>query len=1008
MADSLESKHEEEADSLLLQVFQMAITHQITDSVLLADIYHRQGKYFDRHQKYKDALLSFDKSISIKINISVPDSALIAQSYNYKGIAYMRLYYFDSALICFNQVLELLSEETKFKRDLYDVNLNIGITHAITGNYDKAYSYFQKAYNILQTSDIVKDSLLVAGFYLNYGLMATSVGKTNEAIEYYAISEEYYKNIRSERYITIAAINTNKGMNAYYNYDFPKAKLFTSNALDIYIENLDFETGVPRTLYNLGSFSIRTGNYSEALLYSKQGLSYSPDNDLRLLLTLNLARSYKLLDQPDEANTHYRQTLQLLKLENISKTRATKVYEQYAEFLFYSNQPDSGYLYLQKSLKESRRLYGPLSNQNAQLITTIGDYFLDNKEQPDSALLYYRKAITLWNNSDSLQLDNYNKTLKSKAFAGEARSLAALAKKTGQLPHLLQSEKAFGKVLDQMLSLSLTLSTENKLVLGDMLKPLYQQAIGVEYLLFKKTGDIAYLHKAFKFAESAKSAALLASVNTQYALKTADLPDKVFNFENQIKNEMATLQRILAAEKEKKTPDERKIPYYNHRLLGLMNRYDSLIHQIEIEYPKYYELKYNSGVAGVQEITDHLNMNEVFIEYELTDTTLYRILLGPSGTRFDATRVDSNFFDALTRLISLKNTHIEVENRQRYSQFKQDAHLVYNLLLGNAGLETNDHRITIVPDGLLGYLPFEILIESNPPATTSGEIDYCNLPYVIIHHPISYAPSGTLKYNPFFSKKHQNGINNMLAFAPLYQGKSKPGKVEEGARSNQSHDFGSLPYAKKEAVEVSALMNGKAITDSLATKETFKRIAGKYGLLHLAMHTHINDTLPMMSKLVFYDEKNDSLSPYLNIYEIYGLSLNAKQVTLSACNTGSGKFKKGEGIMSLARGFLFAGVPSIVMTLWEVQDENGALLMNNYYQFLKDGLPKDVALQQAKISVLKHANMAKSHPFFWSSYVLMGDTTPIVNNQKNYALWIGGLIIIGIILFYSFRKQTHD
>ena len=1003
VADSLESKHQEEADSLLLQAFQMAMTHQITDSVMLADIYHRQGKYFDRHQKYKDALLSFDKSISIKINLPVPDSALIAQSYNYRGIAYMRLYHFDSALICFNQVLELLSDKTKYKRDLYDVNLNIGITHAITGNYDRAYTYFQKAYNILQTSDIVKDSLLVAGFYLNYGLMATSVGKTNEAIEYYAISEEYYKNIRSERYITIAAINTNKGMNAFYTYDFPKAKLYTSNALDIYLENRDFETGVPRALYNLGSFSIGTKNYTEALSYSKQGLSYSPDNDLRLLLTLNLARSYKLLDQPDEANTHYRQTLQLLKLENISKTRATKVYEQYAEFLFYSNQPDSGYLYLQKSLQESRRLYGPSSNQNAQLITTIGDYFLDNKEQPDSALLYYRKANTLWNNSDSLQLDNYNKTLKSKALAGEARSLAALAKKTGQLPHLLQSEMAFGRVLDQMLSLSLTLSTENKLVLGDMLKPLYQQAIGVEYQLFKQTGDTIYLNKAFKFAESAKSAALLASVNTQYALKTADLPDKVFNFENQIKNEIATLQRILAAEKEKKNPDERKIPYYNNRLLGLMNRYDSLIHQIEIEYPKYYELKYNSGVAGVQEITDHLSKDEVFIEYELTDTILYRILLEPGGTRFDAFPVDSTFFAAVIRLISLKNTHIEVENRQRYNQFKQDAHMVYSLLLGNAGLETNNHRITIVPDGLLGYLPFEILIESNPPATTSGEINYSNLPYIVLHHPISYAPSGTLKYNPFFSNKNQNGINNMLAFAPLYQG-----KVNDDARSNQSRNFGSLPYAKKEAVEVSALMNGKAITDSLATKESFMRIAGQYGLLHLAMHTIINDTLPMMSKLVFYDEKNDSLSPYLNIYEIYGLSLNAKQVTLSACNTGSGKFKKGEGIMSLARGFLFAGVPSIVMTLWEVQDENGALLMNNYYQFLKDGLPKDVALQQAKISVLKHANMAKSHPFFWSSYVLMGDTTPIVNKQKNYALWIGGLIIIGIILLYSFRKQTRD
>ncbi|MDP2722987.1 MAG: CHAT domain-containing protein [Bacteroidales bacterium] len=998
LIDSLNYQQGELADSLLSIVFDMVADNQISDSILRANIYHRQGKYLVQHQMYNKALTAFDRSVSIKQTFSTPDSASIAQSINYKGITYMLLHNYDSAVICYNQVLKLLDNRGKFNRDIYDATINIAIINAMTGNFDNAYSYLQKSYQILQDSSVIQDSLTVAIFYLNYGLMATSVGKTDEAIKYYDVSERYFNNIRGERFITVASLNMNKGMNAFYNYDYPRAKLFTLKAFDIYLENQDFENGVPKSLYNLGSFSISTGNYSEALAYSKRGLSFTPENDLRLLLTLNLARSYNTLNQMKEADANYREALKLLSLDNISPTRATKVYERYAEFLLHNHQNDSGYLYLRKALRESELLYGIKSNQNAQLTTSIGDYFLNNKKLPDSALSYYNTSMALWKDSDSLHLANYNKTIYAKAFAGKARALAHLAKKTGDDSYLFQSEEVYKTVLNQMLSLSLTLSNENKLVLGELLKPLYQEAIGLEYQLFTQTGDTNYLNKAFKFAESAKSAALLASVNNQYALKTADLPDKVFDFENQLKTGISTIQRILADEKGKKVPDERKIPYYNNRLLALMNQYDSLIRHIEVAYPKYFQLKYNSGVVGVQEIISHLADDELFIEYELSDTMLYRLVLGKNGTRFDAIRVDSVFYDALTRLISIKNTHIAAENQQRFIQFEQDAHLLYNMLLGNAGLEANNQRITIVPDGLLGYLPFEMLTETNAP---TDETNYRDLPYVMLHHPISYAPSGTLKYNPFFSKNEQTDFSELLAFAPKYDGKSK-----DSLRGNKPIALNSLPYAKKEALDISHLMHGKAVTDSLATKEYFEKIAGQYGLLHLAMHTLINDTLPMMSKLVFYDEQNDSLSPYLNIYEIYGLSLNAKQVTLSACNTGSGKFKRGEGIMSLARGFLFAGVPSIVMTLWEVQDESGALLMNRYYEFLKDGLPKDVAMQKAKIAVLKRANMAKAHPFYWSSYVLSGDTSPIVEKQNTTALWIGVLVIFGLVVVFFVRKQS--
>ena len=997
--DSLAIKHEKQADSLLLVLFDMTKKEQITDTFLIANIFHKHGKYVLTKQLYDQAIDEFNQSIRIKRSIANIDSSLVAQSLNQIGITHMRLNSFDNALIYFKKALQSLNNDKKYCRDQFDIYINIGIIYAIRGSFDEAYSFFQRSYNILQEGSISQDSLMKAIFHSNYGLLATSVGKTKDAIKHYDISEKYYMELRGERHPMIASLNMNKGLNAYYDYDFAKAKLYTLKALDIYIENKDFEIGAPKTLYNLGSISISTEDYTGALEFSRQGLSYAPENDLRLALTLNLARSYNMLTRTQEAETAYRQALKLLTSENVSINRTNTVYEKYAEFLLLNHAPDSGFVYLKKALSESQKLYGENSSKNADLLISVGDFFQQNQENQDSSLFYYREALRILSKSDSIPLDNYKKTIRAKAIIGEALSLSKLAEQSHNMAYLLESEKAFLNVLHQMQSLSATLASENKLVLANMLKPVYQQAIRTEHQLFEQSHNKLHLHQAFEFTESAKSAVLVASVTNQYALKTADLPEETFQFENTLKNELSTIQRLLADEKEKTIPDKRKINFFESKLLRLMNQYDSLIHQIEHNSQKYYQLKYESGVISANEIMSNLKEDEVFIEYELNDSLLYRFVLTHSDIRFDQTPISPDDLAVLTRLISIKKTHIGLENFKTFSQFCKDAQRGYELLFGKLDFEKNDVRITIVPDGLLGYLPFEILLESPP---QYSEINYRDLPYVFKHHPIAYTPSATLKFNPFFSQESKKSTYDLLAFAPKYQKSTSNGLI-----NTEKTTLNDLPYARKEANQLSQLMGGDSFIDQQATKENFMAISEQYGLLHLAMHTLINDTSPMMSKLVFYDSPDDSLSPYLNIYEIYGMSFNAQQVTLSACNTGSGSFKRGEGIMSLARGFLFAGVPSIVMTLWEVQDESGSMLMQNYYQLLNDGLPKDIALQQAKLEVLKHANMAKAHPFYWSSYVLSGDTSPILDRWSKYK-WMGGLLLIMVIILgFLFIKSKR-
>ena len=150
----------------------------------------------------------------------------------------------------------------------------------------------------------------------------------------------------------------------------------------------------------------------------------------------------------------------------------------------------------------------------------------------------------------------------------------------------------------------------------------------------------------------------------------------------------------------------------------------------------------------------------------------------------------------------------------------------------------------------------------------------------------------------------------------------------------------------------------------------------------------------------------------LHAYEISQMNLNTDLVVLSACETGYGQFKRGEGVMSLARSFMYAGVPSMVVSLWQVNDDATARLMNWFYENLSKGLSKDEALCQAKIIYLKACgNSLAAHPAYWAAFIQLGDsrTIPVHKVGKiTMQLWwwiIGVVGILGIsILGFKWRK----
>jgi len=164
----------------------------------------------------------------------------------------------------------------------------------------------------------------------------------------------------------------------------------------------------------------------------------------------------------------------------------------------------------------------------------------------------------------------------------------------------------------------------------------------------------------------------------------------------------------------------------------------------------------------------------------------------------------------------------------------------------------------------------------------------------------------------------------------------------------------------------------------------------------------------MLSSLAFTENQDSLEDNFLQAYETSRMKLNANLVVLSACETGYGKFEQGEGIISLARSFMYAGVPSLVVSLWQVNDASTAAIMTSFYQNLADGMDKSVALQQAKFTYIKSASGIMAHPAFWSPFIQLGNSSPInLATKKSWLPWgIGGGVLI-LITFLGFASRNN-
>ena len=411
------------------------------------------------------------------------------------------------------------------------------------------------------------------------------------------------------------------------------------------------------------------------------------------------------------------------------------------------------------------------------------------------------------------------------------------------------------------------------------------------------------------------------------------------------------------------------------KLYNTNNYFEEVREKIAGLYPRYYQFKYNLSVQSLETIQKEvLNPKTALIEYFVGEETIYA---------FVATRTSAN-------IIQLEKGNLEEEVQayltgiQLHKDKIQLSELGYTLYLKIVkpvleDLAPSVNKLIIIPDGELGYLPFHAL----PTEDISGNTITAEIPYLFAKYATRREYSATL----------------ILEKAKARELTEEPEYAYAGFAPSYAQNM-ALLHNKAEVGFLQKLFGGKPYLDGEASEKNFRLYAPKSRIIHYAGHAQASQQAELSGFQFPKPAQPDSVNDgYLYLSELYGLSLKADLAILSACETGVGKLTKGEGIISLARAFHYAGCPNVTMTLWKVNDKATATLVELFSKNLDEGLAKDEALQQARKAFYLQEPVL-NHPYYWAGLVLVGDDEPISTNRTFWWLWIGGGLLLGLVGLY--------
>lgn len=891
-------------------------------------------------------------------------------------------------------------------RDLEDLSCladsynELGISQAALGKRKDAITSYQQALSVWEKAG---DRQGQATALTSLGATFESIGDPKRALEFYnralpLIRETH--NLRSE-----AVLLNNVGW-VYHVLGNPRLALETlEQALQIRRQTANLR-GEAITLLNLAVVHENVGEIEKSILSNSKALEISTktgDKKTEAIALNNLGSNYLSIGESQIALDLFTKSLQLAR-EMQDTERAETSLSNIGVIYGSLREAEKALSAYEEALKLSRDIND--RRGEATTLHNMGRIHEEN-DRPEQALRAYEQALNIWIDvgyrlGEAMTLLRLGK-LKERVGELETASeiylkALALQQRIGDKANEAQTRFAMSKLARQRSDLSGSVSQiQNALRLIEELRAgagpgqlrasflaskrdYYGFYIDLLMELDRLEPRTAHALKAFEVSERAKGRSLLDILSEAGGKIRRGADPELLEHEESLQRAIS-----LAAREQENTP-QREISsgesdLSSKELDGLLRDLETVRAEIRARSPKYAALTQPEPLRA-EEIQALLEQGDLLLSYFLGEERSFVWAVTRSSLTAHEIPRREEIESAAKELHDLLS---QSDKRLARRPTEQAANRLADMILAPVRKLLGKNRLVIVADGALHYIPFAALPDpARPGQPLVVEHEIVNLPSASVLALLrketgQRAPAPrevAILADPVFrlnDPRVRPQTASLSAEPP-----AEPGIVLRAAKDVGLDGFPRLRYTREEADAIASLVEPGQVLKALdfdASKETATSAdLSRYRILHFATHGLLDTRRPELSGLVLslVDRQGRPRDGFLRLHEIYNLDLPADLVVLSGCETALGKEVRGEGLMAITRGFMYAGSPAVVASLWQIDDRSTGELMKRFYRgMVKEGLSAPAALRKAQVSLWK--DKPTEPPYFWAGFVFQGD-----------------------------------
>ena len=516
--------------------------------------------------------------------------------------------------------------------------------------------------------------------------------------------------------------------------------------------------------------------------------------------------------------------------------------------------------------------------------------------------------------------------------------------------------------VSDLLSQNIT-TQEGKLIVLNEKRKRSEQSLNILYYLQNNSDDTKYTFEALQLSERYKASVLKETISKKNLLKEHPNDSLLITQQKLLNNQEQLIIKLTRAPFTNFTKNQKL--ELRAQLSSINIELKNLKDTISKKYATNTETSLNVSKLNIKLIEDQSTLVNYFYGKE----AIYQIIVSDKITAFNKIILNDVNTKFIKTFIKYFDSPSAINNN--ISKYTEDAHSLYTLLkLNEVKAKKN---LIIIPDGFLNFIPFDALLTTK----TESKV-FENMPFLIKSHNAVFNSNVSLYIKDSTSKKEQR----VLGVFPVFKDTSQ-----------------ELVYSIDEAENIKKEIETTLLMNENATKSNFLSQAQNYSILHLSTHGTSGDFFEP-AQIAFIDQP-------ISINELYSINLNPELVVLSACETGVGEIKRGEGALSIARGFQYAGAKKVLYSLWQISDLSTSQIMTSFYMHLDNSKSISYANQQSKLDYLYNEDIKnlKKSPYYWGAFTLYGSFDKVEDN--NY-LWliIGVSIAIILLLLWLFKRKN--